>query len=73
VASDPPPREGGDLPAILYNLACCESLAGRTDDAIQHVRASLHGPGSEQTRRLAAEDSDLDPLRDEPAFKELLG
>jgi len=66
-------REGGDFPAILYNLACCESLAGRTDDAIEHLRASLHGPGTEQTRRLAAEDSDLDPLRDEPAFKELFG
>ena len=65
--------EGGNFPAILYNLACCESLAGRTDDAIEHLRASLNGPGTEQTRRLAAEDSDLDPLRDEPAFKELLG
>ena len=66
-------HEGADFPAILYNLACCESLAGRTDDAIEHLRASLQGPGAEQTRRLAAEDSDLDPLRDEPAFKELFG
>ena len=65
--------EGAEYPAILYNLACCESLAGRTDDAIEHLRASLQGPGGSQTRRLAAEDSDLDPLRDEPAFKELFG
>ena len=65
--------EGAEFPAILYNLACCESLAGRTDDAIAHLRAALRGPGAEQTRRLAAEDSDLDPLRGEPGFKELFG
>jgi tetratricopeptide (TPR) repeat protein len=65
--------EGDAYPAILYNLACCESLAGRKDDAIEHLRASLAGPGAEQTRRMAAGDSDLDPLRDEPAFKHLFG
>jgi tetratricopeptide (TPR) repeat protein len=66
-------EQGDAYPAILYNLACCESLAGRTDDAIEHLRASLQGPGAEQTRRLAAADTDLDPLRDEPGFKELFG
>ena len=25
----------------LYNLACCESLAGRTDDAIRHLRLAI--------------------------------
>jgi hypothetical protein len=47
---------------LLYNLACCESLAGRTADAIKHLR--LRVERSEQFRALAAEDSDLDP---EPA------
>jgi tetratricopeptide (TPR) repeat protein len=55
----------------LYNLACCESLAGRTADAIEHLRLAIDR--SERCRSLAAEDSDFDPIRDEPAFKELVG
>jgi mannose-6-phosphate isomerase-like protein (cupin superfamily) len=54
----------------LYNLACCEALAGRSDDAIGHLRTALerHPP----LRELVERDTDLDSLRDEPAFKELL-
>jgi len=55
----------------LYNLACCESLAGRTADAIEHLRQAIDR--SERLRLFAKEDSDLDPIRDEPAFKELIG
>jgi hypothetical protein len=55
----------------MYNLACCEALAGRTDDAIEHLRLVLER--SEELRSLAKEDADLDPIRDEPAFKELVG
>ena len=54
----------------LYNLACCESLAGRTDDAIKHLRLAIDR--NEPFRALAAEDSDFDPIRDEAAFKELV-
>jgi tetratricopeptide (TPR) repeat protein len=54
----------------LYNLACCESLAGRTDDAVEHLRLAVDR--SEQFRAMAAEDSDFDPIRDEAAFKELV-
>jgi tetratricopeptide (TPR) repeat protein len=54
----------------LYNLACCESLAGRTDDAIKHLGLAIER--SEQFRAMAAEDSDFDPVRDEAAFKELV-
>jgi hypothetical protein len=59
----------------LYNLACCESLAGRTSDALGHLRLALEGTERyrERLRSLAAEDSDLDPIRDEPEFKELVG
>jgi len=56
---------------LLYNVACCESLSGRTAEAIEHLRAAidLHGDlGS-----LAAGDSDLDAIRDEPAFRALVG
>ena len=59
--------EYGDL---VYNLACCESLAGRTADAIEHLR--LATDRAERYRSLAAEDSDFDPIRDEHAFKELV-
>ena len=54
----------------LSNLACCESLAGRTDDAIKHLRLAIDR--HEPFRSLAAEDSDFDPIRDEAAFKELV-
>ena len=54
----------------LYNLACCESLAGRPDDAIKHLRLAIDG--AEQFRAMAAEDSDFDPIRDEAAFNELV-
>jgi hypothetical protein len=63
--------EASGYAAPLYNLACCESLAGRTSDAIEHLRLALEQ--REEFRSLAAEDSDLDPIRDEPAFKELVG
>ena len=55
----------------MYNLACCEALVGRTDDAIEHLRLALER--SEELRSVANEDADLDPIRDEPAFKELVG
>jgi tetratricopeptide (TPR) repeat protein len=58
-------------PVALYNLACVESLAGRTQDALEHLRQSLGR--SERLREFAKGDSDLDPIRDEPAFKELVG
>ena len=60
-----------EYPGPLYNLACCESLAGRTADAIEHLRLAIGR--SERLRSFAAKDSDLDPIRDEPAFKELVG
>jgi tetratricopeptide (TPR) repeat protein len=58
-------------PGLAYNVACCESLAGRTADAIEHLgRAIAH---SERFRSFAHADSDFDPIREEPAFKALIG
>jgi hypothetical protein len=57
-------------PVPLYNLACCEALAGRTTEAIEHLRLAIER--SERFRTLAAEDSDFDSLREEPTFKELV-
>jgi len=59
-----------EYPVLLYNVACCESLAGRTADAVEDVRLALErGP---HLRKLAAEDTDLDPIRSEPTFQQLL-
>jgi hypothetical protein len=55
---------------LFYNVACCESLAGRTTDAVDHLRRSIEM--SERSRAYAKEDSDFDPIRDEPAFKDLV-
>src|SRR5919198_459001 len=49
---------------LLYNLACCESLAGRPADAIDHLRHAIET--SERFRAFAKDDSDFDPIRGEP-------
>ena len=56
---------------LFYNVACCESLAGRTADAIDHLRRAVEL--SERFRAYAKDDSDFDPIRNEPAFNELIG
>jgi hypothetical protein len=58
-------------PMLAYNLACCEALAGRGERALEHLRVAV--TASSRMRMLAAEDSDLDPIRGEPAFKALMG
>jgi len=55
---------------LLYNVACCESLAGRADAAIAHLREAI--AVSQDIRALGAGDSDFDPIRDQPGFRELL-
>jgi uncharacterized Ntn-hydrolase superfamily protein len=47
---------------VLYNLACYESLDGRTDDALGHLRRAIELDPS--YRRLAENDSDFDPIRE---------
>jgi hypothetical protein len=54
----------------MFNLACCESLLGRTGDALEQLRRAIEC--SDRMRSLAREDSDLDPIRDEPAFRKLV-
>jgi hypothetical protein len=51
-------------------VACCESLAGGTADAIEHLRQAIDM--WEGCRHMAKEDSDFDPIRNEPAFAELI-
>ncbi len=56
---------------LFYNVACCESLAGRTTEALDHLRRAIDM--SDKSREYAQGDSDFDPIRDEPEFKELVG
>jgi hypothetical protein len=56
---------------VLYNVACCESLAGQTLDAIEHLGRAIGL--AERCRSMAKGDADFDPIRDEPAFRELVG
>jgi hypothetical protein len=58
-------------PRLFYNVACCESLAGRADHALAHLRRAIEL--AEQCRALAKGDSDFDRLRDLPEFQELVG
>jgi hypothetical protein len=57
--------------AMAYNSGCWEALAGNPDEALEHLhRARKLDPDA--VAPYLAEDSDLDPLRDDPRFKELL-
>jgi hypothetical protein len=62
--------ETQQYPMLFFNLACCESLCGRTSDALDHLRRAIEM--SEEFRQSARDDSDLDPIRDQPAFKRLI-
>ena len=60
--------EGSGL--ALFNLACCEALLGRKEDALAHLREAFEAaPG---LRENAETDTDLDSLRDDPRFGALL-
>ena len=63
--------EASEYATPFYNLACCEAMAGRPEDAIGHLRVAFERRPS--LRDFASEDTDLESLRDEPVFRELLG
>ena len=61
----------GDDPMLLYDLACFESLDGRTAGALAHVRRAVElDPG---TRAAIAVDSDFAALADDAEFRALVG
>ena len=60
------PRKAG----ILFNIACNEALLGRTDDAIEHLKAAIDL--DEQAAELARADTDLDSLRGDPRVQALI-
>jgi hypothetical protein len=56
---------------LHYNVACCESLAGRPGAAVEHLRTAMQR--WDGFRDMARNDGDFDAIRDEPAFRELIG
>jgi tetratricopeptide (TPR) repeat protein len=59
-------REHPGNPSLLYNLACAEARAGRTEDAIAHLREAV-AAGDRYAER-ARTDPDFDGIRNEPGF-----
>ena len=64
-------EEHPGLAYLLFNVACCESRAGETAQAVEHLGRAIEG--WEGCREMARQDSDFDAIRDEPAFRELIG
>jgi tetratricopeptide (TPR) repeat protein len=55
----------------LYNLACANSLAGRKDEAIALLQKAIDAGFSQE--ELVRTDTDLDPIRQDPRFKKIVG
>jgi hypothetical protein len=60
-------RPGPDDGQLYYNTACCESLAGESAAAVEHLRRAIEM--WEACREMARGDSDFDLIRDEPASR----
>lgn len=65
LASNPP------YSGLLYNTACFESRAGRSEAALAHLRQAVELLPA--LADLAREDDDFAVLRTEPAFAEIVG
>jgi tetratricopeptide (TPR) repeat protein len=52
--------------SLLYNLACAESQAGRTVEAVRHLQEAVRI--NPDYRENARTDKDFDPIRREPGF-----
>ena len=61
------PGDGG----FLYNLACAESLLGRKEDALEHLRQSVEADAV--FKKNAIEDPDFDAIRADPEFSAITG
>jgi tetratricopeptide (TPR) repeat protein len=57
-------------PWLYYNIACCESLLGRRDEALEHLGLAVatYEPFIEQAR----DDCDFDPVREDARFEKLV-
>jgi tetratricopeptide (TPR) repeat protein len=65
--------ESPDRWPVHYNAACFKALAGNTDAAFGHLQRAKELDTEGQSAEYLREDTDLDSLRDDPRFQELLG
>jgi hypothetical protein len=56
---------------LRYNVACCESRAGRPAEAVAQLRQAI--AGWEGFREMARGDDDFAAIRDDAGFRELTG
>lgn len=70
----PEMRAASDTPGIQaiasYNLACARVIQGRMDEALRELQAAFQL--RPEMKDGAAKDSDLEPLRDDPRFQEMV-
>jgi quercetin dioxygenase-like cupin family protein len=59
-----------DAGGLVYNLACCEALAGRPKPAVEHLRRSIEL--EERFREFARGDEDFASIRERPDVQRLL-
>ena len=64
--------EKPDYWATSYNAGCWEALVGNLDAALEHLRRAKQLDAEGESAQYFRDDSDLDPLRDDPRFQELL-
>ncbi len=64
-------KESSDIKTADYNLACYLSLSGKTEQAIDHLRLACADDDS--IREWAKHDTDFDPIRSDPRFKQIIG
>lgn len=55
-----------DQPSLEYNLACFAAMAGKHELALEHIRRAVEL--DPKVFEWAADDRDLDPIRDDPGF-----
>jgi mannose-6-phosphate isomerase-like protein (cupin superfamily) len=65
--------EKPDYWATHYNAGCFEAQAGNADEAFAHLHRAKELDTEGDSAQYFREDSDLDPLREDPRFQELLG
>jgi quercetin dioxygenase-like cupin family protein len=58
-------------PSLHYNIACVYARQGRSDQALESLRAAVQL--LPETARWAKEDSDFESLREDPEFQALIG
>jgi adenylate cyclase len=59
-----------DEPMVLYNVACIQSLAGKSEEALDSLEKAVRSGLNQKT--WLEHDSNLDPLRKSPRYKKLI-